>query len=125
MAEEADKLVNAVLRQLTNKPLPDIKSIKRKNKYYAVAYSVPVWLVKKLIDQFGEERAVAIMESLFVRSRASIRVTDLTKLDEIKQATGSEQSLLARTGLTRELAILLPAVISSMGTLRSKMRPVS
>lgn len=41
------------------------------------------------------------MESLFVRSRASIRVTDLAKLDEIKQATGSEQSLLARTGLTK------------------------
>lgn len=97
----ADKLVNAVLRQLTNKPLPDIKSIKRKNKYYAVAYSVPVWLVKKLIDQFGEKRAVAIMESLFVRSRASIRVTDLAKFDEIKQATGSEQSLLAETGLTK------------------------
>lgn len=62
---------------------------------------MPVWLVKKLIDQFGEERAVAIMQSLFVRNKASIRVTNLDKLADIKAATGAEQSILSPVGLVK------------------------
>ena len=76
----AEKFVNAVLRRLTKDDLPNPESIKRKNKRYSVLYSLPVWLVKKLIDQFGEDRAEAIMQSLFVRNKASIRVTNPEKL---------------------------------------------
>ena len=47
----AEKLVNAVLRKLSSQPLPDPSKIKRVNKRYSVQYSLPVWLVKKLIDQ--------------------------------------------------------------------------
>ncbi|MFV5772246.1 16S rRNA (cytosine(967)-C(5))-methyltransferase RsmB, partial [Pediococcus acidilactici] len=67
----------------------------------SVLYSMPGWLDKKLIDQFGEESAVAIMQSLFVRNKASIRVTKLDKLSEIKATTGAEQSILSPVGLVK------------------------
>ena len=51
--------------------MPDPSTIKRVNKRYSVQYSLPVWLVKKLIDQYGEDRALAIFQSLFVRNKAS------------------------------------------------------
>ncbi|WP_284119756.1 16S rRNA (cytosine(967)-C(5))-methyltransferase RsmB [Streptococcus canis] len=97
----AEKFVNAILRQVTSQPLPDMATIKRQNKYYSIKYSLPVWLVKKLRDQFGTARAVAIMESLFVRNKASIRVVDSTKREMIGHALGAEFSLLSSTGLTK------------------------
>lgn len=97
----SEKFVNAILRQVTGKPLPDMTSIKRQNKYYSVNYSLPIWLVKKLIEQFGNDRAVAIMESLFVRNKASMRVINPEQLETIKEATGADQSLLAPSGLTK------------------------
>ena len=97
----AEKFINAVLRRLTKEELPNPETIKRKNKRYSILYSLPVWLVKKLGDQFGEERAVAIMQSLFVRNKASIRVTKSDKLAEIKAKTDAEQSILSPVGLVK------------------------
>ena len=97
----AEKLVNAVLRKLSSQPLPDPSKIKRVNKRYSVQYSLPVWLVKKLIDQYGEDRALAIFQSLFVRNKASVRVTDASRLEEIAEATGAERSVLSPVGLVK------------------------
>lgn len=98
----AEKFVNAVLRQLTNHPLPDPSLIKRKNKLYSILYSIPTWLVIKLIDQFGEERALKIMESLSLNSKISLRVINLDKMEIIKEALDAEMSLLSPCGLTKE-----------------------
>ncbi|EHJ56165.1 ribosomal RNA small subunit methyltransferase B [Streptococcus urinalis FB127-CNA-2] len=98
----AEKYVNAILRKITQEELPDIHSIKRKNKKYSILYSIPVWLVKKLMDQFGEQRAKAIMESLFQRSKASIRVTDVSKLESIQTLTNTQKSQLSTVGLVKE-----------------------
>lgn len=97
----AEKLVNAILRRASKEELPDIQAIKRKNKRLSILYSTPVWLVKKLIDQYGDERAKAIMQSLFVRNKASIRVTDPAKLADIAAATGAELSQLSPVGLVK------------------------
>ena len=97
----AEKLVNAVLRKLSSHPLPDPSQIKRVNKRYSVQYSLPVWLVKKLIDQYGEARALAIFQSLFVRNKASVRVTDASRLEEIAETTGAERSVLSPVGLVK------------------------
>ena len=79
----SEKLVNAVLRRILREGLPDIAVIKRKNKRDSIAYSLPVWLVSKLKEEYGEERAQAIFESLLKRNKASIRVTDLSRKEEI------------------------------------------
>ncbi|MBZ5797696.1 hypothetical protein K8353_47575, partial [Burkholderia contaminans] len=81
---------------------PDISSITRKNKRDSIAYSLPVWLVAKLKEEYGEERAKAIFESLLVRNKASIRVTDLSRKEEIQALLEANNSLLATTGLVKE-----------------------
>ncbi|MGK7359688.1 hypothetical protein ACSQ9K_21990, partial [Salmonella enterica] len=70
--------------------MADFETIKRKNKRYSIQYSLPVWLVKDLIEEYGEERALAIFASLFVRSKASIRVTDMSRKVELRQLLGAE-----------------------------------
>ncbi|HGA4299315.1 TPA: 16S rRNA (cytosine(967)-C(5))-methyltransferase RsmB [Streptococcus agalactiae] len=98
----AEKLINAVLRRVSSETLPEIASIKRQNKRYSVAYSMPVWLVKKLIDQYGETRALAIMESLFERNKASLRVTDLSQKQTIKETLNVRNSHIAETALVAD-----------------------
>ena len=75
---------------------------KRKNKRDSIAYSLPVWLVSKLKEEYGEERAQAIFKSLLVRNKASIRVTDLSRKEEIKAVLEATDSPLAATGLVKE-----------------------
>ena len=58
-------------------------------------------MVKKLIDQYGEERALAIFQSLFVRNKASVRVTDVSRMEEIAEATGAERSVSEPVGLVK------------------------
>ncbi len=98
----SEKLVNAVLRRILREGWPDIATIKRKNKRDSIAYSLPVWLVSKLREEYGEERAQAIFESLLVRNKASIRVTDLSRKEEIKAVLEATDSPLASTGLVKE-----------------------
>ena len=98
----SEKLVNAVLRRILREGLPDIASIKRKNKRDSIAYSLPVWLVSKLKEEYGEERAQAIFESLLQRNKASIRVTDLSRKEEIKALLDASDSALSASGLVKE-----------------------
>ena len=98
----SEKLVNAVLRRILREGLPDIASIKRKNKRDSIAYSLPVWLVSKLKEEYGEERAQAIFESLLQRNKASIRVTDVSRKEEIKTLLSASDSILSNTGLVKE-----------------------
>ena len=98
----SEKLVNAVLRRILREGWPDIETIKRKNKRDSIAYSLPVWLVSKLKEEYGEERAQAIFESLLVRNKASIRVTDLSRKEEIKAVLEASDSPWAASGLVKE-----------------------
>ena len=98
----SEKLVNAVLRRILREGLPDVASIKRKNKRDSIAYSLPVWLVSKLKEEYGEEQAQAIFESLLKRNKASIRVTDLSRKEEIKTLLSASDSILSNTGLVKE-----------------------
>ena len=98
----SEKMVNAVLRRILREGWPDIDSIKRKNKRDSIAYSLPVWLVSKLKEEYGEERAQAIFESLLVRNKSSIRVTDLSRKEEIKAVLEANDSPLAASGLVKE-----------------------
>lgn len=98
----SEKMVNAVLRRILREGWPDIATIKRKNKRDSIAYSLPVWLLSKLKEEYGEERAQAIFESLLVRNKASIRVTDLSRKEEIKAVLEANDSPLAASGLVKE-----------------------
>lgn len=97
-----DKFVNAILRKLTTETLPDIASIKRKNKRLSVQYSLPVWLVKVLLEEYGDERGEAIMASLFVRNKASVRVTDSKRVAALAEELGATPSILSPVGLVKD-----------------------
>jgi len=97
----SDKFVNAILRRIEREGVADVGTIKRKNKRYSIQYSTPVWLVKALIEEYGEERALAILASLFERNKASIRVTDLARKEELKGLLQAEDSLLAPSALVK------------------------
>ena len=98
----SEKMVNAVLRRILREGWPDIATIKRKNKRDSIAYSIPVWLVSKLKEEYGEERAQAIFKSLLVRNKASIRIADLSRKEEIKAVLEASDSPLAASGLVKE-----------------------
>ena len=97
----AEKFVNAILRAFLKKPLPDIAAIKRKNKRLSVQYSAPVWLVATLIEEYGQDRAEAILASLFIRNKASVRVTDEDMVSQLAADLGAEPSLLSPLGLVK------------------------
>lgn len=95
----SEKFVNAVLRRFIASDRPDITSIKRRNKRLSIEYSTPVWLVSKLIEQYGEDRAINILESLFTRSKASLRVIDMANKEELKETFHLITSEIAPTAL--------------------------
>ncbi|KXT86172.1 Ribosomal RNA small subunit methyltransferase B [Streptococcus sp. DD11] len=98
----SEKLVNAILRRIEREGVADVSRIKRKNKRFSIQYSLPVWLVKAMIEEYGEVRAEAIFASLFTRSKASIRVADLSRKAEVKELLGAEDSLLAPSALVKK-----------------------
>ena len=98
----AEKFTNAILRRIEREGVADIDLIKRKNKRYSIQYSTPVWLVKALIEEYGEERSLLILNSLFDRNKASIRVTDLAQKKELKEILEAEDSLLAPSALVKK-----------------------
>lgn len=97
----ADKLVNAVLRKLATEELPDSAIIKRVNKRLSIQYSAPVWLVKLLLEEYGDERGEAILASLLERSKASARVTKSQELEHLAQELNAQRSFLSPVGLVR------------------------
>lgn len=97
----SEKFVNAILRRIEREGVADVGTIKRKNKRYSIQYSTPIWLVKALIEEYGEERALAILASLFERNKASIRVTDLARKEELKGLLQTDDSLIAPSALVR------------------------
>lgn len=74
--------VNGVLRTLIRKkeclPLPDRN--KDPKDYFSVRYSMPLWLVEFLIDQYGEEKT-EIMLASFLTARPTTVRTCVSKID--------------------------------------------
>lgn len=123
-AKGTDKYVNAILRAFLNKPLPEITPSNAKTSA-SVQYSAPVWLVAILIEEYGQERAEAILASLFVRNKASVRVTDLSKVDEVARTLRLKNQPFHQWGWSRLAAILLAVRPSRTVSSPSRTRPVN
>ncbi|MBJ8325689.1 16S rRNA (cytosine(967)-C(5))-methyltransferase RsmB [Streptococcus pacificus] len=96
-----EKLINAVLRQFLRTQRPDFLNIKRVNKRYSIQYSLPVWLVKKMIAQYGEKRAIAIFESLFIRNKTSFRVVESENKEKLAEVLDASPSVVSPVGLVK------------------------
>lgn len=96
-----DKFVNAILRKMSQSTLPNPAEIKRKNKRLSVQYSVPVWLVQTLIAEYGDERAEKIFQSLHDRNKASVRVIDSQRVEQLAEELDAQRSQLSPVGLVK------------------------
>jgi 16S rRNA (cytosine967-C5)-methyltransferase len=96
--------VNGILRAVVRKkdalPLPD----KNKNypRYLSVYHSVPLWIVKKLIADYGREEAEALLESM-----NRITPTDLT-VNTLKTTREKLCKRLSGMGLSAEISDISP-----------------
>ena len=96
--EGSEKFVNAILRKLIREGLPAIDTIKRKNKRYSVEYSLPVWLVKALIEEYGKdifEREMEANEKEFLSTviNSRVRIMHIKRNQKIKYFDGNESVL--------------------------------
>ncbi len=72
-------VVNAVLRNILHH-INDIRYPKREDdlpRYFAVVYSHPQWMVKRWLDQFGEEQTEALLQANNRRPPLTLRINTL------------------------------------------------
>lgn len=76
-ANKSTSFVNAILRKIDKKDYEEIKEIKDFEKRISIRYSMPEWIVKKLISQLGENKAEEVCNNCNLRPVMSIRVNKL------------------------------------------------
>ncbi|HJB24156.1 MAG TPA: 16S rRNA (cytosine(967)-C(5))-methyltransferase RsmB [Candidatus Jeotgalibaca pullicola] len=84
------KLVNGVLRNFQRTGWQDWEEIPDQTKKLSIGASVPEWLVKKFIKDFGHAKAEKLLLSLQHAPYLSLRVQNPEKLDEIREALEKE-----------------------------------
>ena len=83
--KEVSGFVNAVLRKCKDCPLPDKKD---KALYLSVLASVPTWLAKAMIVDYGEEKATAILTtSLLTDTHIRLNYDKITDEEFEKKVT--------------------------------------
>ncbi|WEV61051.1 16S rRNA (cytosine(967)-C(5))-methyltransferase RsmB [Streptococcaceae bacterium ESL0729] len=101
--------VNGVLRNFLRTPRAQFSDIKKEADRLSIEYSLPVFLIKKLQEQFGQERTQNILESLNTPSKNSLRVNlakvdfnrefdSLSKFFELEKSKLAATALLAKGG---------------------------
>ncbi|WP_285583839.1 16S rRNA (cytosine(967)-C(5))-methyltransferase RsmB [Staphylococcus pseudintermedius] len=79
--------VNAILRQMTSQPLPDITAIKKQPERLSIQYSIPTWIIKHWLTHFGADTTEAIAANLLLPGTQTVRVnrTQITVDEAIEQ----------------------------------------
>ncbi|CAH1854265.1 16S rRNA (cytosine(967)-C(5))-methyltransferase RsmB [Convivina intestini] len=96
------KYVTAILHKIDRQGLPDIQTIDDLTERLVVEYSVPRWLVENLISQVGQSKTLAILKSINLAPKQSIRVNSALATDD--QVVAS----LEEAGLTVEKSAIVP-----------------
>lgn len=75
--------VNAILRRVDKQDYEELKQITNIEERLSKQYSFPVWMVKKLIQEYGKEEAEEIIQFSNGHPKLSIRINSL-KIDRDK-----------------------------------------
>ena len=83
--------VNAILRKIEKSDYEELKEIKDDIKRISLVYSMPEWIVKRLIKQYGEKETEKICLNSTLKPKTTIRINNLKinrdefikKLDEL------------------------------------------
>lgn len=99
--------VTGVLRQLQRQGQPDFDAIEDEMLQLSVKSSVPEWLIKKMIKDYGHEKAVAILMSIDQAPKASLRLNTIKTeqienwTEELRQSHPTlQKSVISPVGLT-------------------------
>ncbi len=103
--------VNGVLRKIaqnkTNLPLPDRK--KDIAEYFSVRYSMPEWLVKRFLKDYGAEITATLLEGLLKIHPVSLRFRENMDQAELEQLLASMEA----TGGQFHKSMYLPNVYTA------------
>lgn len=92
------KFVTGVLHGALRQGLPDLSAIEPLEKRLSIQASLPEWLVKSLIDEYGQEKAAEIFASINEPAHLSIRVnTKKASLEEVEEKLGAAGVETARS----------------------------
>lgn len=100
--------VTAIMRNLQRSEVPDLTKLTPLTKRLSITYSVPEWLVDKLVEQLGADKAEAIFKTINQPAGASLRVnttrtTPAALTDELAPAfPGLRESALSAVGLVAD-----------------------
>lgn len=86
------KFVTAVLRNLQRSQRPDLTKLQPAAYRMSIMYSIPEWLVAKMMDQVGAEKAEAIFATVDRPAAASLRV-NTTKITPDQLLAELQQTL--------------------------------
>lgn len=94
------KLVNGVLRTFLRENLKDVFAISNKYVKYSIIYSHPLYLVKEIIDQYGEDTAIKIFEANNSRPKNSARINqNEISIEDLKKKYSVSKSILSEDGV--------------------------
>ena len=78
--------VNAILRKVDKSDYEELKKIKDNNERISKMYSMPEWIVKKLVKQYGISKTEEICINSNLKPTITIRVNSLkSTIEELKQ----------------------------------------
>ena len=86
-SQKSTGFVNAILRKVDKQDLVELENIQNDVERISKTTSMPEWIVKKLIDELGKERAEEVCRNSNIRPKISVRVNKLktTKEELIKR----------------------------------------
>lgn len=106
----ASKFVNALLRNyVTNRIQIKEEDFVNKHEYLSIYYSMPLFIIKMFIKQYGEENTIKILKSTLINAPLSIRINTykITKEELLKNPNFKEGTLAINSaiyiGKTREV----------------------
>lgn len=78
--------VNAILRKVNKSDYEELKNIKYENERISKMYSMPEWIVKKIVNQYGIPKTEEICINSNLKPTITIRVNTLKNgVEELKQ----------------------------------------
>lgn len=78
--------VNAILRKVDKSDYEELKNIKDNNERISKMYSMPEWIVEKLVNQYGVSKTEEICINSNLRPTITIRVNTIKNtIEELKQ----------------------------------------
>lgn len=101
------KFVNGVLRNMQRQGIPSLETIASDMERASVRYSIPVWILELLQEQYGTQKMHAVAESLLTPPSVSIRIQDIHTTQEEMMQRLAQEGVQTRPSELSECALVV------------------